>query len=218
MTFGNDDVIGGGEGSVEVTALSGEAAGERASVDTQPNVDTQSVADPQLDSEAQFKTEELPIVVAQSNGHVQSGADEQLGAAAAVGAAARPDTDSQASDDERPNADTHSAVGAQSDSTAQFDTEQLPIVVAQPNGYAQSDAGEQPGAAISASDDVQPNPTPEQAGAPGTEYAAAVRHSWGSGLWKRRKPLPLGRPRVSTLVLMSVWIAVLALYLVVRPA
>ncbi len=164
MTFGNDDVIGGGEGSAEVTALAGEAAGEQVAVDTHPNVDTQSVVGAQPNSTAQFDTEQLPIVVAQTNGYVQSGAGEQVGAAISAGAGAGPNTDSQASDD------------------------------------------------------VQPGTTAEQAGAPGTAYAAAVRHGWGSGLWKRSKPLPLGRPRVSTLVLMSVWVAVLALYLVVRPA
>jgi hypothetical protein len=36
------------------------------------------------------------------------------------------------------------------------------------------------------------------------------------GIHVPRRP-PLGRPRVSTMVLMSVWVAVLALYLVVRP-
>ncbi len=52
-----------------------------------------------------------------------------------------------------------------------------------------------------------PDPQAQQAGAGHTR-----RHR----LWPRRQQL--GRPRVSTLVLMSVWIAVLALYLEVRPA
>ncbi|WP_280269348.1 hypothetical protein [Nocardia wallacei] len=35
--------------------------------------------------------------------------------------------------------------------------------------------------------------------------------------WMRMRRQPIGRPRVSTMVLMSVWIAVLVVYLQVRP-
>ncbi|WP_216896863.1 hypothetical protein [Nocardia alni] len=181
MMFGNDDVIGGDEGSSEVTALSGEAAGVRAAVDTQPNVDTQSVAD------SQFDTEELPIVTAQSNGYAQPSAGERQVTAVS------PSFDSQ------------------------------PSVVAQSNGYVQPGTGEQQGIAAETSAEAQPNTDSRasddeqpNAQSSGAAYAGVVRHGWGTGLWKRRKPL--GRPRVSTLVLMSVWVAVFAVYLVVRPA
>lgn len=50
---------------------------------------------------------------------------------------------------------------------------------------------------------------------PQAQPGAAVHTRWHR-LWPRRQQL--GRPRVSTLVLMSVWIAVLALYLEIRPA
>ncbi|MQY22808.1 hypothetical protein [Nocardia macrotermitis] len=40
-------------------------------------------------------------------------------------------------------------------------------------------------------------------------------HTRHRRLWPRRQQL--GRPRVSTLVLMSVWVAALALYLEIRP-
>ncbi|MFF3573460.1 hypothetical protein [Nocardia jiangxiensis] len=52
---------------------------------------------------------------------------------------------------------------------------------------------------------------------PDTEpHPGAAGHSRHHRLWPRRQQL--GRPRVSTLVLMSVWVAVLALYLEIRPA
>jgi hypothetical protein len=47
------------------------------------------------------------------------------------------------------------------------------------------------------------------------EHTGSARHFRANRLWPRREAL--GRPRMSTLVLMGVWIAVLGLYLVVRP-
>lgn len=46
-------------------------------------------------------------------------------------------------------------------------------------------------------------------------HAGTARHFRVTRLWPRRKAL--GRPRMSTLVLMGVWIAVLGIYLEVRP-
>lgn len=47
-------------------------------------------------------------------------------------------------------------------------------------------------------------------------HPGAAGHFRHHRLWPRRQAL--GRPRVSTLVLMSAWVAVLALYLEIRPA
>ncbi|MFJ1457455.1 hypothetical protein [Nocardia sp. N2S4-5] len=51
-------------------------------------------------------------------------------------------------------------------------------------------------------------PSPPQVS--GTALAATPR-------WRRFRRQALGRPRVSTMVLVSVWFAVLVLYLQVRP-
>ena len=45
--------------------------------------------------------------------------------------------------------------------------------------------------------------------------SGTARHFRATRLWPRREAL--GRPRMSTLVLMGVWIVVLGLYLEVRP-
>ncbi|WP_067675684.1 hypothetical protein [Nocardia miyunensis] len=59
-------------------------------------------------------------------------------------------------------------------------------------------------------------PTLSVTGPDAESHSDAPGHSRYHRLWPRRQQL--GRPRVSTLVLMSVWIAVLALYLEIRPA
>jgi hypothetical protein len=64
-------------------------------------------------------------------------------------------------------------------------------------------------------DDGSPEVTALSTAAVTDAHPGSSRHFRHIRLWPRREAL--GRPRMSTFMLMGVWIAVLALYLEVRP-